>query len=219
MSPLRTVLGLAMLVAGGLLPSAPLRAAPPSYDCSAEFEATAPLIVCDSAQLSALDRELDRLFRLAAKEASGADLSRLKAEQRGWVKGRDECWKGQDFKGCIASSYLSRMAELRSQFPAIRESDGEGITTGPVAYRCDSGATLAFTEVAAGPTLAFVEQDGAYWLDFELLTERDGRIFQGVYADGPAEWRIVGDAVEFRPPGGEWDACHPDRPGRGKTKT
>jgi hypothetical protein len=32
--------------------------------------------------------------------------------QRGWVKGRDDCWKGSDFPGCVEFAYLYREAQL-----------------------------------------------------------------------------------------------------------
>jgi hypothetical protein len=32
--------------------------------------------------------------------------------QRGWVKGRDDCWKGSDPRGCVEFNYLHREAEL-----------------------------------------------------------------------------------------------------------
>jgi len=39
----------------------------------------------------------------------------LKAEQRGWVKGRDDCWKRSDVRGCVAGEYRSRIAELKDR--------------------------------------------------------------------------------------------------------
>ena len=32
--------------------------------------------------------------------------------QRGWIKGRDECWKESDERACVETAYLTREAEL-----------------------------------------------------------------------------------------------------------
>jgi hypothetical protein len=69
------------------------------------------------------------------RRAGGASHPRehppvLEAEQRGWVKGRDECWKGDDEHRCVEDEYTRRIAELQARYrlvPAI----------GPVAFACD----------------------------------------------------------------------------------
>jgi membrane-bound inhibitor of C-type lysozyme len=39
-------------------------------------------------------------------------LQSLRATQRGWIKGRDECWKADGLRDCVKSAYLTREAEL-----------------------------------------------------------------------------------------------------------
>jgi len=36
----------------------------------------------------------------------------LKAEQRGWIKGRNACWKSDNKRGRIEKEYGLRIAEL-----------------------------------------------------------------------------------------------------------
>ncbi|SDJ41726.1 MliC family protein [Aliiruegeria lutimaris] len=89
----------------------------PSFDCSAATSETETLI-CGDARLSELDRRLAARFSAAMEAARGLDAGAAGAEdalrgfQRGWIKGRDECWKAQDSRACIEESYLTREGVL-----------------------------------------------------------------------------------------------------------
>ena len=39
-------------------------------------------------------------------------LNTLRAMQRGWIKGRNECWKAQDIRDCVEAAYLTREGAL-----------------------------------------------------------------------------------------------------------
>ena len=54
----------------------------------------------------------------------------LTAEQRGWVKGRNECWKSDDKRRCIEENYRRRIAELQAKYRLVSAN-------GPVTYSCD----------------------------------------------------------------------------------
>ncbi|AFU98232.1 lysozyme inhibitor LprI family protein [Simiduia agarivorans] len=83
----------------------------PTFDCRlAESQVTEH--ICAHPQLGLLDQHLARAFRLAQSQA--ADPAMLKAEQRGWIKGRDDCWKSDDLNACITDAYKRRIAELES---------------------------------------------------------------------------------------------------------
>src|SRR5512139_1454973 len=66
----------------------------PAFDC-AKAEGEVQKLVCSDAGLAALDRTLDVAYKGAVAKAKGQMLATLRAEQRGWVKGSDECWKAQ----------------------------------------------------------------------------------------------------------------------------
>jgi uncharacterized protein len=97
---------------------APLHAqGEPSFDCSMA-ESSAEELVCADPELAALDGRLAETYSAALETAesldAGADaaVATLKAMQRGWIKGRDECWKADDLRSCVQSAYLRREAEL-----------------------------------------------------------------------------------------------------------
>ena len=83
----------------------------PSYDC-VRAQGTVENFVCRDSELAALDRRLAAVFELAKVPVSGEDLRQLRAIQRGWIKGRNDCWKSSVARTCVKNSYLQRIAEL-----------------------------------------------------------------------------------------------------------
>jgi len=98
--------------------------APPSFDC-AKAASEAEKLVCTDAELAALDRQLATRYA----EAKDADP----AMQRGWVKGRDECWKADDVRLCVLESYRTRLVELAIHAPGL-------VVPKAVEYRCDDNS-------------------------------------------------------------------------------
>ncbi|MEQ8965625.1 MAG: MliC family protein [Azospirillaceae bacterium] len=89
----------------------------PSFDCAAAVS-DAERAVCASAALADLDRRLATRYADALDVAGGLDagaeaaLAELRATQRGWVKGRDDCWKAEDLEACVADAYSRRIGAL-----------------------------------------------------------------------------------------------------------
>lgn len=89
----------------------------PSFDC-AKVGSSAEELICADPELAALDREMAAVYQSALgvtenlDAAAGEATATLKAMQRGWIKGRDECWKSDDLAACVRMSYLQRTAEL-----------------------------------------------------------------------------------------------------------
>ncbi|PUA29896.1 MAG: hypothetical protein B0W54_04960 [Cellvibrio sp. 79] len=103
--------------------------ASPSFDCNGVKESTIEKLICDNEELSALDLKLSNTYNEAVKKIDGKKLSSLKAMQRGWVKGRNDCWKSDDQKQCVADSYVNRIAELQAEYELVKPS-------GPFVYLC-----------------------------------------------------------------------------------
>lgn len=113
----RTVLGIVAAAAAGLaLPLPSAAAAGPSFDCKRVEAGSIAAQVCADAALSALDRRLAEVYAAARARAAHERPPTLAAEQRGWVKGRDDCWKAGDRRACIETAYRHRTAELQARY-------------------------------------------------------------------------------------------------------
>ena len=101
-----------------LLFLAPLIAAEePSFHC-AKAESSAEKLICEDDNLARLDRLVATRYDAALDAAGNLDSGAAEAEaellatQRGWIEGRNECWKSDDLRACVETAYLRRNAEL-----------------------------------------------------------------------------------------------------------
>lgn len=99
----------------------------PTFDC-AKASGSVETLICKDAALGALDRRLADVYKAAGAKATGAAARTLRAEQRGWVGGRNECWKASagtptfltesltadSPRGCVEWQYKLRIAELQA---------------------------------------------------------------------------------------------------------
>jgi uncharacterized protein YecT (DUF1311 family) len=115
----------ALAVSAAALPVAAL-AATPTFDCKKAGGEVEKLICSDDA-LAAQDVALAKAYQAAMAKATGKLATSLKAEQRGWVKGRNDCWKanGQEtwitatwtvktVKDCVDAQHRLRTSELQA---------------------------------------------------------------------------------------------------------
>lgn len=98
----------------------------PTFDC-AKAQGVVEKAICADAGLAARDRQLAAVYKAATAKARGRLADTLRADQRGWVKGRNDCWKanGQEtwitatwtvktVKDCIDAQYRLRTSELQA---------------------------------------------------------------------------------------------------------
>lgn len=123
------LLGLALLASPALAQSGP------TFDCSrAEHEIET--LICQDEELAAKDRKLAEVYKqaIAAMEkvdAGGPEaIQELKTYQRGWIGGRNECWKAEDKRQCTADVYDRRIAELQAKYFLVEGG-------APVFYTCN----------------------------------------------------------------------------------
>jgi len=102
----------------------------PSFSCDGVETGSVEEMICTDTELAALDRRLAKVYAAAQEKATNEHPQVLKAEQRGWIKGRNECWKSDDKRGCVESEYRRRIAELQALYRLV---PGKG----PVTYACD----------------------------------------------------------------------------------
>ncbi len=100
------------LLAALLLGSSPLLAADPSFDCN-KASASVEVLICGDDELAELDRELAEIWQRALPAFPEAERPHRQAYQRGWIKGRNDCWKSVDVAGCVRSEYERRITELQ----------------------------------------------------------------------------------------------------------
>ncbi|MFA7259517.1 MAG: MliC family protein [Aeromonas bestiarum] len=110
-------------------------AATPSFDC-AKTAGTVETLICKDAALAALDNELATLYPKALANLSPEQLKTEKAMQRGWIKGRNDCWKAKDLRQCVEENYQQRITELQIK-------GGQLTVPTPVDYQCGKNLTLS----------------------------------------------------------------------------
>ena len=89
----------------------------PSFDCSKVEKNSSEGVICASDTLMNLDNELSSVYKKALLKASKDDM--LKVHQRGWIKGRNDCWKAKDEKQCMIDEYKFRMKELKEKYHLV----------------------------------------------------------------------------------------------------
>lgn len=121
----RITLTVLILLAGAAGFIADALAQGPTFDC-AKAQGEVEKLICSDPSLGTLDRMLDDVYKAATAKASGTLAKQLHAEQRGWVKGRNDCWKASEktwitaswtvdtVKGCVEAQYRLRTSELQS---------------------------------------------------------------------------------------------------------
>lgn len=102
----------------------------PSFACDKVEAGSIEAMICGDAELSALDRKLSGVYAAASRKATNERPPRLKAEQSGWIKGRNDCWKSSDQHGCVRDEYQRRIAELQARYRLVPGN-------GPVRFQCD----------------------------------------------------------------------------------
>ncbi len=84
----------------------------PAFDC-AKAQGQVETLICSDPELAALDLKMDQVYKVAVVNIPAAEQP--KAMQRGWIKGRNDCWKAQDVRECVLQNYQSRIIELQIQ--------------------------------------------------------------------------------------------------------
>jgi uncharacterized protein len=98
----------------------------PTFACG-QVQSEVEKLVCSDAALASLDRQLGEVYRSALAKARGPLARQLREEQRGWVKGRNECWKANGHmtwitatwtvdtvRDCVQAQYRLRTSELQA---------------------------------------------------------------------------------------------------------
>ena len=177
--------------------SNPARTEGPAFDCTKADGAVEELI-CRDEDLAALDRKLDGVYKAALARAGNERPPVLKAEQRGWIKGRNDCWKAQGAdnpvfltgswratseRDCIEGQYRLRTSELEARYRLVPAK-------GPVFYACQGNPSneIVATFFETDPPVALVER-GDRTVTAWLIRAASGSKYEG----RNLELRVRGD--------------------------
>lgn len=102
----------------------------PAFDCAKAHDGSIEKLICGDATLSSLDRKLAEVYQAATRKAVNEHPPTLKAEQIGWIRGRNDCWKSDDKRSCVEAEYRQRIASLQARYRLVP-------STGPATFFCD----------------------------------------------------------------------------------
>jgi uncharacterized protein len=163
---MQTTRAVAAAVALTLSSVHPALAASPSFDC-AKASGQAEELVCKDDAPAALDRRMAEVYAKAEKALPAAEAAKQKTLQRGWVKGRDECWKSTDVRACVEAEYRTRIVELQivsgqltAPTPAGYACEGESQPVTATYYN-DTDPKSAVITVGNDQVIAFVAPSGS----------------------------------------------------------
>jgi uncharacterized protein len=136
----------------------------PAFDC-AKAQGDVETLICKDAGLAALDRQLDGVYKAALAKARDAMPARLRAEQRGFISGRNECWKARGaptyltaswqastIHDCVEGNYKLRISDLQAQWRLAPAK-------APVSFVCGSPANeIVATFFETDPATARLER-------------------------------------------------------------
>ena len=147
-------------------------AADPSFDC-AKADGAIEELICRDNGLAALDRKLAEVYAVARRKAVNEHPPVLEVEQRGWIKGRNDCWKSDSLRSCTENVYTDRIAELQARYRLVPEK-------GPFIYACDGnpGNEVVITFFKTEPPALIAERGDQVSLMF-LQPSGSGSKYQG----------------------------------------
>jgi uncharacterized protein len=129
----------------------------PSFDCAAASGEIEELI-CATPELATLDLRLDSVWReiegqLATGSWPESEQDLVRAEQRGWIGGRNDCWKAADPEACARELYLQRIVTLQARFGLVEAQE-------PTFWACEGNPANEFvlTFVPTDPQAVRVER-------------------------------------------------------------
>ena len=145
----------------------------PAFDCRKVKSGSIEAMICGDAELSELDRKLAGVYSAATARAKNEHPPVLRAEQRGWVKGRNDCWKSAEQRSCVRDEYERRIAELQARYRLVP-------SRGPFAFVCDDNPAneVTVTYFETEPSTMIAERGDSVSLMFQQVAA-SGAKYQG----------------------------------------
>lgn len=127
--------------------------------------------ICKNSELITLDRKIDKIYKESLiKEKKNTKI--LEIEQRGWLLGRNDCWKNENLYKCISDSYTYRIAELQVEYNLVPNDLA-------IVYLCDAEKKneLILTFFHTNPVTLFIEYNNEKSLMY--LYDEKNKEYQG----------------------------------------
>lgn len=105
--------------------------------CNDALQGSIEFVICDNAAIAELDNTINEVYQQALSKTDSSGESSLRATQRGWIKGRDECWKSKDQVQCVEDAYQQRIAELQAWYQLVD-------SRGPFQFICENDPANEF---------------------------------------------------------------------------
>lgn len=145
-------------------------------------------LTCRRAGLATLDLRLAQALSAARRQAARKERVQLDAEQQGWLRGRNDCWKagtGDDARAaCIADSYRQRLVEVQTRYRLVP-------VQASVRWRCDDGSELVTRFYAATDPPSLVAQRAGQRSLMKLQPAASGARYAG---PNESFWEHQGEA-------------------------
>ena len=106
----------------------------PTFDCL-RAGGTVEELICNDSDLALLDQQLNYLYGLALQRVAEEERGLFRAFQRGWISGRNDCWKAEDVKACVRLENERRISELQISSGSVRVPEA-------VLYSCPPNLRL-----------------------------------------------------------------------------
>lgn len=157
-----------------------------SYACDGVSPNSTEAMICGDQELSALDRKLSEVYAAASSKAVNEHPPMLKTEQRGWIKGRNDCWKSDNERECVRNEYINRIAELQARYRLV---SGHG----PISFACDGNPAneVTITFFQTDPPTLIAERGDSVSLMY-LQPSASGARYQG---GDNSFWEHQGEAM------------------------
>ncbi|URM26250.1 MliC family protein [Pseudomonas frederiksbergensis] len=178
-----------------------------SFDC-AMARASVEKLICRDPQLTQMDIELTRLYRLALTDDHSVPRpDKVMIDQQFWIDARNQCASTSEVKACTIRSYAERAHQLRQGSAIARTKDPDRLTEGPLAFRCTGlNALLAATFFNTQPGVVYLKWANSS-ITLNQVQNDSGTQYTGKDSQGNYSFWQDGNGVLFQKPGSGEMSC------------
>lgn len=178
-----------------------------SFDC-ATATASVEKLICRDPQLTQMDIELTRLYRLALTDDHSVPRpDKVMIDQQFWIDARNQCASDPAPKACTIRHYAERAHQLRQGSAIVRTKDPDRLTEGPLAFRCAGlNALIAATFFNTQPGVVYLKWANSS-ITLSQVQNDSGTQYTGKDSQGNYSFWQDHNVVLFQKPGSGEMSC------------